>query len=417
MSIMRAQLARELQARGGISGLRHPAAYGGMMGEDGRTAYGLGSKFKKAFKKITRPIKKIAKSPIGKAALLYGATAGLGNLAGGLGGAQKWGSFGWLNPSNVKTNLLGKAAQYITMPGSGRQFLMAPEKVGILSKLGLTKGAGSMMPTWLGATTAASALPFMMGGQEEEIDEVSMKISDKTGIDIESIREEVINAYKSGEDSVNALRVKYPFLADYDSVNIGDLATGGRVGYSTGKGVEREENSITSITEDPVAVPPPMFIDIEGQRAGPQWWWDRVQHLEFLGYPPEQASQIASDDDAYFEIVGGPKMAQGGRIKAQEGGIMDLGGMEKDYRNTGGFVEIGGKERADDVPARLSKNEFVFTADAVRSAGGGDIDQGAKIMENVMKNLEAGGQISEESQGMGGAQEMFDVSERLSEVV
>jgi len=108
---------------------------------------------------------------------------------------------------------------------------------------------------------------------------------------------------------------------------------------------------------------------------------------------------------------------QGGRIGMQEGGIMDLGGIEKDYRNTGGFVEIGGKERADDVPARLSKNEFVFTADAVRSAGGGDIDKGAEIMENVMKNLEAGGKISEESQGMRGAQEMFDVSERLSEVI
>ena len=136
-----------------------------------------------------------------------------------------------------------------------------------------------------------------------------------------------------------------------------------------------------------------------------------------MGYPPEEASQIASDDDAYFEIVGGPKMAQGGRVPAQEGGIMDLGGMEKDYRNTGGFVEIGGEEKADDVPARLSRNEFVFTADAVRNAGGGDIDQGAAIMENVMRNLEEGGQISEDSQGMGGAQEMFDVSDRLSEVV
>jgi hypothetical protein len=107
----------------------------------------------------------------------------------------------------------------------------------------------------------------------------------------------------------------------------------------------------------------------------------------------------------------------GGRRMAQEGGLMDLGGMEKDYRNDGGFVPLGGEEKADDVPARLSKNEFVFTADAVRGAGGGDIDKGAGIMENVMKNLEQGGQISEESQGLGGAQEMFDVSERLSEVV
>jgi len=110
------------------------------------------------------------------------------------------------------------------------------------------------------------------------------------------------------------------------------------------------------------------------------------------------------------------KRAEGGRIRAQEGGLMDLGGMEKDYRNDGGFVPLGGEEKADDVPARLSKNEFVFTADAVRAAGGGDIDQGAEVMENVMKNLERGGEISEESQGQG-AQDMFATSERLSEVV
>ncbi len=108
--------------------------------------------------------------------------------------------------------------------------------------------------------------------------------------------------------------------------------------------------------------------------------------------------------------------AQGGRIGAQEGGLMNLGGMEKDYRQEGGFVPIGGEEKADDVPARLSKNEFVFTADAVRAAGGGDIDAGAEVMENVMQNLEAGGKVSEESQGEG-AQGMFEVSERLSEVM
>jgi len=129
--------------------------------------------------------------------------------------------------------------------------------------------------------------------------------------------------------------------------------------------------------------------------------------------------------DAYLASLGGSyrvpedlrlTSAQGGRIGRQEGGLMDLGGMEKDYRNDGGFVPIGGQEKADDVPARLSRNEFVFTADAVRNAGGGDIDRGAEVMENVMKNLEAGGQVSEESQGQG-AQEMFETSERLSEVI
>jgi len=81
--------------------------------------------------------------------------------------------------------------------------------------------------------------------------------------------------------------------------------------------------------------------------------------------------------------------AKGGRVKRDNGGIMDLGGMEKDYRFNGGFVPIGEYEKKDDVPARLSKNEFVFTADAVRAAGGGSINKGAKRMYETMKNLEA----------------------------
>ena len=75
--------------------------------------------------------------------------------------------------------------------------------------------------------------------------------------------------------------------------------------------------------------------------------------------------------------------------KKAEGGIMDLGGKEMDLRAKGGFVPIGKKEKADDVPARLSKNEFVFTANAVRGAGKGDIKKGAKKMYQLMKQYEA----------------------------
>jgi len=75
-----------------------------------------------------------------------------------------------------------------------------------------------------------------------------------------------------------------------------------------------------------------------------------------------------------------------------QGGLMGLrmGGMpaEMDLRK-GGFVPIGKKERADDVPARLSKNEFVFTAKAVRNAGDGDVRKGAKRMYQTMNQLEA----------------------------
>ena len=80
---------------------------------------------------------------------------------------------------------------------------------------------------------------------------------------------------------------------------------------------------------------------------------------------------------------------KGGRVKRAGGGVMDLGGMEKDYRFNGGFVPLGEYEKKDDVPARLSKNEFVFTADAVRAAGGGSINKGAQKMYDTMKTLEA----------------------------
>ena len=81
-------------------------------------------------------------------------------------------------------------------------------------------------------------------------------------------------------------------------------------------------------------------------------------------------------------------MKKGGLASYKDGGIMNLGGKEMDMR-TGGFIPIGAKERADDVPARLSKNEFVMTADAVRAAGGGSVNQGAKRMYDLMHNLEA----------------------------
>ena len=138
---------------------------------------------------------------------------------------------------------------------------------------------------------------------------------------------------------------------------------------------------------------------IKGLRAGPSWFFKRIENLEYLGYSPEEAAIIAADDNAYFEIVGYP-MAQGGLMRknlalgtrrtVQESG---LGGLpiEADMRYSGGFMPYGAKEKADDVPARLSKNEFVFTADAVRAAGGGSVQKGAQKMYNRMKQLESMG--------------------------
>ncbi len=102
------------------------------------------------------------------------------------------------------------------------------------------------------------------------------------------------------------------------------------------------------------------------------------------------------------------------RQAKEEGGLMNLKGMEMDFREEGGFVPIGKKERADDVPARLSKNEFVMTADAVRGAGDGNIDKGAEKMYNLMSKLEA---ENDQPQGLDGARKMFQTSQRLEEVL
>jgi len=100
---------------------------------------------------------------------------------------------------------------------------------------------------------------------------------------------------------------------------------------------------------------------------------------------------IQAEQDAAARVT--PKKANGGRInyfmgseipvRQNQGGITEL-----DLRAKGGYIPVGIKEKADDVPAMLSKNEFVFTADAVRGAGKGNINKGAQKMYKLMKSLE-----------------------------
>jgi hypothetical protein len=268
-----------------------------------------------------------------------------------------------------------------------------------------------------------------------EVDEVVEEMDRGVPLKIREIREEVIEAFKDPTGKkLEAIRIKYPFLGAKETKNIDIMAQGGRAGlYSGGLSIPSEntmEDARKTAMQDRLGGITEIMKQADLYRQGdvgqmymagggdttPWWkfWADEKAAAEEL--TPQQKNKIKKQK-RLEELKKELDMAQGGRIGAQEGGLMDLGGMEKDYRQEGGFVPIGGQEKADDVPARLSKNEFVFTADAVRGAGDGDIDKGAEIMENVMKNLENGGRISEESQGLKGAREMFEVSERLSEVI
>ena len=253
---------------------------------------------KKIFKKAAKAVKKVVKSDAFKVA----AAIGFGAYAGGLGPFSAAGKFGGLKGAGFARGLFaGKALS----PGA-----MGGKTPGIKAFLQRNLGKLASKPG-LGIAAASIAGGLMTPKQEQE-DELSTKISDETGLPIAQIRKEVQEATAQGQDALDALKDKYPFLVRADSALVKD---GGKI-----------------------------------KEAGFYVKKKKVQ-------------------------------------KAADGGIMNLDGMEMDLRG-GGFVPIGKAEKADDVPARLSKNEFVFTADAVRAAGGGSVDKGADLMYKTMKQLE-----------------------------
>ena len=120
---------------------------------------------------------------------------------------------------------------------------------------------------------------------------------------------------------------------------------------------------------------------------------ERNQVMEMMAQKQFNKSLNELSDDEIIQIEMmieemSKKQVAPERMMAAEGGLMNLGGREMDLRG-GGFVPMGKAERADDVPARLSKNEFVMTADAVRAAGGGSVQKGADLMYDQMKQLES----------------------------
>jgi len=117
-----------------------------------------------------------------------------------------------------------------------------------------------------------------------------------------------------------------------------------------------------------------------------------------LGYNVDEiAENVARDTSEYGYADGGrigyafgDKVEMAAGIEGLDINVNPKGVKELDLRETGGFIApVGVKEKADDIPAMLSNNEFVFTADAVRAAGGGSVDKGAQIMYDTMKKLES----------------------------
>jgi len=433
--------------------------------QEPRQLYGLGSIVKKA----VRGVKKIVKSPIGKAAIG-------GALAFGIPGTGIGGLFGRASLGGEATGLFGQKGIGATF-NLGRQALanrFAPSmynrgpselgrttRGGMFGKLG--KFAGTLNPfgdtfsgknAFLTAGAGLVAAPYLMNKFAPE--EVEEEVEDV--MDVGAVRQSARDYYRGlGGQNLAFMPQKQYVQKNFYQPN----ADGGRAGYADGMMVEDEEEEFIRTGAGQRMRPRQAFLNMGGGAGNAQA--EQMLMAEFVKYKnkggtlsfeqfvkavmqqqqaPEGAG-MEQPEPVMMAANGGPvpdstvagyttpagynkfDYRSGGvpvRVGAQEGGIMeteeasemiDMGGMEKDYRNEGGFVAMGGKERADDVPARLSKNEFVFTADAVRNAGGGDIDKGAEVMENLMNNLEQGGEVSEDSQGLEGAQAMYDQQQML----
>jgi hypothetical protein len=305
--------------------------------QEPRQLYGLGS----LVKKITKPIKKIVKSPIGKAAL--GAAA--------LYGVNRFGIPGIGGKGAIADFLLGK--RNVPIKG-GSDFIRGG---GILSRLfgGAKKGFDGLsfgQKAFLGGGAALSLLPFLTGGAEET--------------------EEVVEGFDVTPGSISNIVAQ----------------------------AKRRDPSLRFLPQTQFAQPG-FFTAAEGGTPRAELFAGGLPML-LRGMDQESLMKLLQMGGSITPAGMIRNLMRGKKetvptMEAAEGGIADLpkvrmleGGMpEIDYRESGGFVPVGKKEKADDVPAMLSKNEFVMTADAVRGMGDGNVEKGAQKMYDQMRELES----------------------------
>ena len=368
-----------------------------------RGEYGLGSivkSVKKAVKGAAGAVKDFASSDVGKLALL----AAGGYYLGGLGGAQGLARF---SPSALKTGLLGTVEAGTGLYGGG--LLSGVMNTGVGQAL--TSGSLlSKVPGGMGtiAAVGGALLPSLFGGPEEAKEAFTR--------DPQGVKNYLVQYYKNlNKDATDEEAAQFAEEQTREYA-----ADGGRIGFAEGGNKEYKFMEL---------------IDTEGEE---EYYRKRAEELD-RKYNPQNYNDIIPKEKPIQKYLLNEVMSERGMntlsedtremfikelaIKAfkkgqisreeyneimgiegkKDGGIMNIpmgeprqnqqGVKELDYRKEGGFVPVGIKEKADDVPAMLSKNEFVMTADAVRGAGNGDVEKGAERLYNVMKTLENGGRV------------------------
>ena len=337
-------------------------AYGGLIG---RQQYGLGSLVKSVTKGVTGAVKgavgavkDIASSDVGKLALLAagGYYLGGGALMGGPGF-----SFGQLGTSIASPfSALQKGLMGTSLAGSGAA------SQGLLGKLGLTAGYGGGLSSGilgsLGGKIGAGTL--LAGGLGLAAGSMLSPQQIQQGMkrDPEGVRRYLAQYYKNTNPEATESEAE-SFASEQTREYAAEGGIMGRQNYGLGSLVSNLLKDPAIVKQIEMASPTKQYLNQYYSNVNP-------------GKSVEEIEAFVRENAAY----GGPM----GEPRTNQEGVKEI-----DYRQTGGFVPpIGIKEKADDVPAMLSNNEFVFTADAVRGAGNGDVQEGARKMYQMMKQYE-----------------------------
>ena len=346
---------------------------------------------------------------------LSGLTTAGGSEAAALGEVADKASM--LNDVDAASAALGSKADLL----NNRSLLT---KVKDLSLSGLAKTAGGLEnisstlqnPGLNMETAKAAMIPFTQGSGD-----LAMATARKAMQDYETelaAFNEQAGASQSASNSARRNAIISSMMAANFEQNIIDdtlsqigLRDGGRVNFDKGGDVEVGIMSIQEAAENsPMSnesVPQMYVSDSAGviALADGDAVKGRTMDMMVSGAVEPYGKEDFRDSDGYerfvdvfkeYKMMDNQKnqelnsegMNKGGIAALNMGGSVLPSGKEMDYRQ-GGMIPMGSKERADDVPARLSKNEFVMTADAVKAAGGGSVNQGAKRMYELMNNLEA----------------------------
>jgi len=325
---------------------------------------GIGGFLNKTFKSVKKAVKKIAPIVGGGLGFMIGGAAGAG-IGAGIGGLIS----GQKADKALKTALMGYgigsiAGAYGPLKGFAGKGLPGG-KFAMGDDFNVIKGAQNMIDKF--ANVSGNADKVNLKNQLIEAKELAINNPTKENVD----------AYK---------RLQY--LSGSNKLGVGDVFSKSNLLVGAGLGglsyMDAKNQLANFEPGDPNALNPlyyndPQEFQLSGQGVKPYYYTDMQDQF---GVPIEELT----DDFVRYSA---------------EGGIINLAdGSKKYFPRKNGEIEGPGTGTSDDIPAMLSDGEFVFTAKAVNNAGGGNRREGAKRMYQMMKNLEKGGTLSEQSRGV-----------------